>query len=67
MEERIIKLLRERPGLRKRVVANTLHIPMKDIIAPMYQMCYEGKLRYEVYKDLPNMEYYEKYYVMEGK
>lgn len=67
MEEKIIKLLRERPGLRKRMVASHLRVPVKDIISLMYQMCYEGKLRYEVYKDIPNMEYYEKYYVVEGK
>lgn len=67
MKKQIVEILKNHPGLRKREVAQYLRIPHFDVIAPMYELCAEGILRYEVYKNLPNIEYYEKYYVVEGK
>ena len=63
MKEQIVEILKAHPGLRKREVAQYLRVPRLKVIAPMYEMCAEGILRYEVYKDLANAEYYEKYYV----
>lgn len=63
MKEQIVEILKAHPGLRKREVAQYLRIPHLDVITPMYELCAEGILRYEVYKDLANADYYEKYYV----
>lgn len=63
MEEQIINILREHPGLRKREIAGYLHIHHFKIISLLGRMEQEGLLISEYHYDPANMEFYDKYYV----
>ncbi len=66
LEERILEVVRENPGLRKSNIAWRAKVSKWDIIEVLYRMVDAGKLRIEHHNDWGNMEHYEKYYLAEG-
>lgn len=64
MKEKIINILREHPGLRKREIASYLNYHHFTIITTLYEMEEDGLLRVESVHDTANMEFYDKYFVI---
>lgn len=64
MKEKIINILREHPGLRKREIAAYLNYHHFTIITTLYEMEEDGLLRVESVHDTANMEFYDKYFVI---
>ena len=64
MKEKIINILREHPGLRKREIASYLNCHHFTIITTLYEMEEDGLLRVESVHDTANMEFYDKYFVI---
>ena len=63
MKEQIIKIISENPGLRKREIASYLGIQNKKKISRKKKMEQDGLITHENYRDMANMEFYEKYYI----
>lgn len=68
MREKILEYVRTHPGCRKRYIASALHIWQCDFnfLATMDDLHEDGLLREEYYKDPAQMEFYSKWYVVEG-
>ena len=64
MKEKIINILREHPGLRKREIASYLGCHHFNIITLLYVMETENLVRVESVHDTANMEFYDKYFVI---
>ena len=64
MKEKIINILREHPGLRKREIASYLGCHHFKIISLLYEMEKENLLKVESIHDTANMEFYDKYFVV---
>ena len=64
MKEKIINILREHPGLRKREIASYLSCHHFTLITTLYEMEEDGLLRVESIHDTANMEFYDKYFVV---
>ena len=67
MKEKILEYVRTHPGCRKRSIAASLHIWQCDhnFLAAVDDLCEDGLLREEYYRDPAQMEFYSKWYVME--
>lgn len=67
MAEKILDYLREHPGARKREIAGYLHIWLCDgfFMDVMHHLERANLIRYEVYRDPAQMEYYDKWYAVE--
>ena len=65
MKEKIINILREHPGLRKREIASYLCCHHFTLITTLYEMEEDGLLKIESIHDTANMEFYDKYFVVE--
>ena len=65
MKEKIIQVLREHPGLRKRQIASYLHCHHFTLITTLYEMEEDGLLKRINVHNTASMEFYEKYYVAE--
>ena len=63
MKEQIIKIISENPGLRKREIASYLGIHHFKIVSLLNEMEQDGLITHENYRDMANMEFYEKYYI----
>ena len=63
MKEQIIKIISEHPGLRKREIASYLGIHHFKIISLLNEMEQDGLIAHENYRDMANMEFYDKYYI----
>lgn len=66
MKEQIVNILREYPGLRKREIACYLGCHHFKIISLLYEMESENLVRTERVHDTANMEFYDKYFAIEG-
>ncbi len=66
VEERILEVVKEHPGMRKTTIAHFAGVSKWDIIELLYRMVDDGKLRIEHHNDWGNMEHYEEYYLAEG-
>ena len=64
MKEKIINILREHPGLRKREIAYYLNCHHFTIITTLYEMEDEGLLRVESVHNTASMEFYDKYFAI---
>ena len=64
MKEKIINILREHPGLRKREIASYLGCYHFKIISLLYEMEAENLLKTETIHDTANLEFYDKYFVV---
>jgi len=66
MKEKILEFLTNHPGARKREIASFLKIWLCDseFIRIINEMQRNGFIRYEVFNDPANMEYYNKWYVV---
>ena len=67
MREKILAYLRDHPGARKREIARHLGIWQcdSDFLLLMGLMADTGQIRYETHSDPAQMEYYDKWYVIE--
>lgn len=67
MREKILEYLREHPGARKRSVASYLHIWQCDpeFLGTFDDLCEDGLIREEIYRDPAQIEFYSKWYVVE--
>ena len=63
MKEQIIKIIFENPGLRKREIASYLGVHHFKIISLLNEMEQDGLITHKNYRDMANMEFYEKYYI----
>ena len=63
--ENILNILREHTGLRKREIASYLYCHHFTLITTLYEMEEDGLLKRINVHDTANMEFYEKYYVVE--
>ena len=63
MKEQILNILSEHPGLRKREIASYIGIHHFKIISVLSEMEQEGLIIHKNYRDMGNMEFYEKYYI----
>ena len=66
MREQILSYLRENPGARKRSIASHLHVWQCsfEFLATMDDLCEDGLIREEPYRDPAQMEFYSKWYVV---
>lgn len=66
MREKILDYLREHPGARKRSIASHLRIWQCsfEFLATMDDLCEDGLIREEIYKDPAQMEFYSKWYAV---
>lgn len=66
MREQILSYLREHPGARKRSIANHLRVWQCsfEFLATMDDLCEDGLIREEIYRDPAQMEFYSKWYVV---
>ena len=67
MKEKIYNYIKENPGCRKREIASALHIWLcsKDFMKALTDLSLEGRTYSVYYKDPANMEYYNKWYIVE--
>ena len=64
MKEKLLKIIREHPGLRKREIASYLNCHHFTLITTLHEMEEDGLLRVESVHDTANMEFYDKYFVI---
>ena len=66
MRDQILAYLRENPGARKRSIANHLRVWQCsfEFLATMDDLCEDGLIREEIYRDPAQMEFYSKWYVV---
>lgn len=66
MREQILAYLRGHPGARKREIAGHLRIWQCsfEFLATMDDLCEDGLIREEIYKDPAQMEFYSKWYAV---
>ena len=67
MREKILAHLQAHPGARKREIAHCIPCWQCDFdfLATFDDLCEDGLIRYETIKDFANMEYYDKWYLVE--
>lgn len=67
MREKILEYLRTNPGAHKRNIASFLKVWQCsfEFLATMDDLYEDGLIRSEIYRDPAQMEYYEKWYVVE--
>ena len=67
MKERVYEYLKENPGARKRDIANELHIWVCDkyLSNILYELLHEGRVFRRLHRDPANMEFYDKWYMVE--
>lgn len=63
MREKILKAVSLHPGARKREIMSYVCGERLEVITVVSQLEREGLLRRETYRDIANMELYDKYYV----
>lgn len=66
MKEKLLAVIREHPGMTKRVITSYACCPFLEGIKLIYEMEREGLIRKTVHNDMANMEFYEEWYVREG-
>ena len=66
MEEKILSYLRKHPGARKREIASHLHVWQCsfEFLATIDDLCEDGLIREEIYRDPAQMEFYSKWYAV---
>lgn len=66
MEEKIMNYICENPGARKREVASAIGVWFCDVdfLRAFSTLENDGVLRREDHRDLGNMEFYDKWYVV---
>lgn len=63
-EEKIMEVLAKNPGLRMRTIARLIHKnPVTDVLPALYKLKDMGRVKSEMYRDIANMEFYDKWYV----
>lgn len=67
MAEKILAYLYDHPGARKREIAGHLHIWLcnETFLIIMQHLERAHLIRRETYRDIGNMEYYDKWYAVE--
>lgn len=63
MKEKILNVLCEHPGLRKREIANYLYCHHFTIISLLDEMKKDGLVITKYHHDPAQMEFYDKYYI----
>ena len=65
VENEIIGMLEKHPaGLRMRTIAHYIHKdPVKEVLPALYNLEGKGKVKSETYRDMANMEIYDKWFV----
>lgn len=63
MKEKLLKIIREHPGLRKREIASYLNCHHFTIITTLHEMEEDGLVRTVYHHDSAQMEFYDKYFI----
>lgn len=63
MKEKILNVLCEHPGLRKREIANYLYCHHFTIISLLDEMKKDGLVTTKYHHDSAQMEFYDEYYI----
>lgn len=64
VEEEIVEFLYENPGSGMRMIAFYIHKdPVKEVLPALSRLKNDGKVKSVMYKDMANMEFYDKWYV----
>ena len=66
MKEKLLGIIREKPGLRKRTIFWLANCPIIEGIKALDEMKREGLIRSVYHSDPANMEFYDEWYVKEG-
>ena len=64
MKERLLQIITEHPGLRKREIASYANVWFlnSEFMNAMYDLQDEGLIRRQTYNDPANMEFYDMWY-----
>ena len=63
-EKKIIEFLTENPGCRMRTIASFIRKnPVKEVLPALHKLESEEKVKSVLYRDMANMEIYDKWYV----
>lgn len=63
--EKIIEELRYTPGLRMRYIEALANYPLAEKVKILYNMKDKNLVYTKTYKDMANMEHYDKWYAVE--
>lgn len=63
MKEKILNIVAENPGIRRRDIAGKLGVCNAEIITPVFELVREGKLVELLHRDQANFDTYYQYYV----
>lgn len=66
LSEKMYDYISQHPGCRQRNIASACHVWLcsSEFLMTLHDLKREGKIRDETYSDPANMEYYNKWYVV---